>query len=240
MWQSPPVLIDPQRAIFPAEGDRIKAIELATGREIWSRRLDGLPSLTGSAPQLRRDGSFVLALVERNYGYELERWSIDTGASLDHARFLGAEPVDLAASALGPGAFILVADRMLFAIDRESGKRLWEFPLPKRGRERWLARPARSAVLVFPEFALPHANFDWLRDQAGREWAGVPTLDHFQTAASILYHGYLVRSFPLLAIDRKAGKKMQELNFPVFGPRNALLLGDRLVVVSEGKLIRFD
>jgi hypothetical protein len=239
-WPSPPVAIDSKRAVFPADADRIKAIELESGREVWSRSPAGGPSLSGSAPQLRRDGSQLLAIVERNYGYELERFDIENGKPAQRGFFIGTDRVDLASSTFTSGAFVLICGRAACAFDRDSGKRLWEFPLPGRENESWRARPAGSMLLLFPEFARPQVDLDWLGQRAADEVTGIPSLARFQTAANMLYHGYLRRTFPLLAIDPKAGKKVQELNFPVSGPKNPLLLGERAAVISEGKLIRFD
>ncbi len=237
IWHGPPVLIDARRAIFPAERDQLKAIELETGNEIWSRAPENCHSLSGSAPQIRRDGSHLLVVVERNYGYDLERWTINDGRPAQRPTFIGRNRIDLAASALHADASIFMTEAAAIAIDRESGKQLWEFQLPRHSRERWQARATRSAILLYPDSALPLVDLDWLLRRARSEWEGTPSLGRLQNAANMVYHGYLRRSFPLLAIDPKAGKTIQELSFAATGPRATLLWGVNFVAVcTEGKL----
>src|SRR4029079_15505654 len=104
---------------------------------------------SGSAAQLRRDGSQLLAVVEGNYGYELERVDIETGKPAQRGVFLGTNRVDLAASAFTAGAFVFLSDRAATAFDHDSGKRLWEFPFPGRANQSWRARAAGAVQILF-------------------------------------------------------------------------------------------
>src|SRR5262249_8857343 len=79
VWTSPPVLLDNQRAVFPLDAEHLVCIELANGKILWEQPIHGWSSLAGSAPQLRRDGSHLLLIVERNFGSEFERWEVETG-----------------------------------------------------------------------------------------------------------------------------------------------------------------
>lgn len=240
VWSGPPVAIDWRTALFPSERDQIKAIELETGRELWTYAPEGWHSLSGAALQVRRDGAQLLLVVERNYGFELHRLNIKDGKPLMRPALIGRERIDLAASALHADAYVFLTDRTAIAVDRDSDKQLWEFQLPRRGREHWRAPATRSAILLHPEAALPQVDLDWLSHRAGKEVVGLPSLSQFQNAANMMYHGYLRRTFPLLALDPKTGKTIRELSFPATGPRAMLLLGDgRAAVATEGRLDLF-
>jgi hypothetical protein len=239
LWPGPPVAIDARHAAY-STNDRIVALELANGRDRWSHELDGVPSLTGAAPQLRREGSHLLIVVDRNYGSELRRLNIDNGETMLAPVFLGRNAVDLAASSLDGHAYVLMTRDAAIALNRENGKQLWEFPLPRKGAERWLARATSATLLLYPDEALPDVDLDWLSRRAGKELAWIPSLGRLQAGASMLYHGFFRRTFPVLAIDAKAGKKMQEQTFPANGPRAMLLLGaGRAAVVTEAMMRRF-
>jgi len=144
------VLIDVRRAIFPGAKDELAAIELASGRKIWSRAPEGWPSLSGAALQIRRDGAHLLVIVERNYGCEFERWDIETGALMHRPILVGRERVDLAATALASDAYLFVSHSGAVAVERSTGKLRWEFPLPRAGTENWRACATRTNLVLYP------------------------------------------------------------------------------------------
>jgi outer membrane protein assembly factor BamB len=233
-WPGPPILIDAGQAVY-ADGPVLHALELDTGHERWARSPPGLASLSGAAPQLRRDGSHLLVVSERNYGWDFERLFIADGKRDLGPIFLGRERIDLFRSAIAPEAYALHAPDRIIALDRD-GKQIWALPIPWRGAEHWHVRAATKAIIVCPDGAILVVNPDAVVRLAAREVWPIPTFGGFQRAASTLYHGATRRTFPLLAVTARDGKKIQETAFPVIGSRAALLPGDRPAVVVEGRL----
>jgi outer membrane protein assembly factor BamB len=221
LWASPPVLIDSQRAVLPFDAEHIVCLELASGKILWQQPIAGWSSLAGSAPQLRRDGSHLLLIVERNFGYELERWELETGKRDLPPIFLGRERINLADVGITAEGYALASGKSARAYSRDDGKLLWEMSLPDGGGRAWHAQAIRGAVLVYPEEALP--------DPAGR----------FTYPWPAAYHVFMRRQFPLFVVDSKAGKVLQEFKTPVQGPRATLLLGQTQAAIAvEGSIWR--
>ena len=241
IWAGPPIVIDSNRAVIPAEGDRIRALDLSTGKEIWSHQPAASLSLTGSAPQLKRDGAHLLVVAESNYGCELLRLDLETGKPTSRPVFLGSERIDLAASIFSDDVCVLVWTHRLVALDRADGRQRWALPLPRGATGRWHAELVNGAVLLYPDAALPplEPGASWRR--ALSELAAIPTVEGLQTAGTILYHGLSRRAFLLLAVDIKAGKKVQELRVPANGARATMMWGEgRAALATEGRLDRFE
>jgi outer membrane protein assembly factor BamB/tetratricopeptide (TPR) repeat protein len=221
LWTSPPVLLDSQRAVFPLDAEHIACIELANGKILWQQPIAGWSSLAGPAPQLRRDGSHLVLIVERNFGYEIERWELETGKRDLPPVFLGRERVALASIGITSEGYVIPASKSARCFSRDDGKRLWEMPLPNSSGRAWHVQAIRGAVLVYPEEALP--------EPAGRfpyPWPGT-------------YHVFMRRQFPLFVVDSKSGKVLQEFKTPVQGPRATLLLGKTQAAIAvEGSIWR--
>ena len=71
-----------------------------------------------------------------------------------------------------------------------------------------------------------------------RELTGVPTVERFHTAAAILYHAWMRRTFPVRLLDPANGRELASRDFPATGPRAAVLLGEKHAAVAiEGALL---
>jgi outer membrane protein assembly factor BamB len=221
LWTSPPVLLDSQRAVLPFDAAHIACLELASGKVLWQQPIQGWSSLAGSAPQLRRDGSHLLMIVERDFGYELERWELETGKRSLPPIFLGRERVHLADIGITSEGYVLPNSKSMPAFSRDDGKLLWEMPLPNSNGRAWRVQAIRGAVLVYPEEALP--------EPAGR----------FPYPWPAVYHVFMRRTFPLFVVESKSGKVLKELKTPVQGPRASLLLGKTQAAIAvEGSIWR--
>jgi outer membrane protein assembly factor BamB len=221
LWASLPVLLDNQRAVLPLNAEHLACLELASGKILWQKPIEGWSSLAGSAPQLRRDGSHLLMMVERNFGYELERWELETGKRDLPPIFLGLDPINLANIGITAEGYVLASGKSARAFSRDNAKLTWEMPLPNSSGRAWHVQAIRGAVLVYPEEALP--------EPAGR----------FPYPWPAAYHVCMRRTFPLFVVDSKSGKVLQEFKTPVQGPRAALLLGQTQAAITvEGSIWR--
>src|SRR5208283_571402 len=98
-------------------------------------------------------GETLVLLVPRNYGHELERLVVNTGAAAwPRPRVCRGEDIDLSHSALDDSALYLVADKLLRAIALADGKNSWEVPLTG-GTGGWRACATMEFVLVHPRAA---------------------------------------------------------------------------------------
>jgi len=175
-------------------------------------------------------------LVERNYGFELERRELATGELDSKTIFLGSEPVDLDAVRLSNTSCCVPGRQSVAAYSRDDGKRLWETRLPLSGL--WQVMPTRSALLVFPRESIPLTDGAAAKERAWNELVGVPTPERMHTAAAILYHGWMRRTFPLFLLDPIDGRVLARRDFPGHGPRAAVLIGERQAAVAvEGSFV---
>ncbi|MFL5340974.1 MAG: PQQ-binding-like beta-propeller repeat protein [Gemmataceae bacterium] len=234
-WRCDPLLLDAGGALTATDAEHLVALDLATGNVRWQQSLRGWPSLSGAAPQIRRDGSHFLVLTGRNYGFELERRDLATGERNLGPIFLGTEPVDLDAVALAESAYCIPGREAVRAYSREDGRRQWEARLPLAGP--WRVQAGRGGLLTYPAAALPLTDESAAYDRAGHKAAGVPTLQRYHTAAAILYYAWMRRTFPVLRLDPADGHVTARHEFPATGPRAAVLLGEKQAAVAiEGAL----
>jgi outer membrane protein assembly factor BamB len=227
-WPHPPLLIDANHAVY-AEGPRLHAIDLDTATEQWSYAPAGPASLSGAATQFRRDGADLMLIVERNYGCELERVQLSDGKPNLRPQFLSRNRADLARAAVTPNLYAIPVGNEVIALDNGAGGRRWELKLPRVANEPWRVRATRSALLVHPDQALPHAS-------RSADFAGLPTLDRVQAAASMHYYRWSQRTFPVMAVSVTDGKKLQELAVPCAGVRATVVLGERPAVIVGGRM----
>jgi hypothetical protein len=174
-------------------------------------------------------------IVERNYGWELERLGLADGKPDLQSVCLGRDRIDLWRSAIAADMYALSEGDQLLALNRD-GKRLWILPIPKPAGEPWRVQATTSALLLSPDRAIPAADLNWLTRRAFQEVAEFPTFGSFQRAGAMLYHGFSRRNFPVLAVRPRDGKKLQEALFPADGPRAGLILGDHAAVAVEGRM----
>jgi len=233
-WTGPPILFDSHRAAY-AEGPRVHAIDLDTSTPTmrWFHSPRGWPSLSGAAPQLRRDGDQLLVVTERNYGFELERLRLDTGQAERGPIFLGRDRVDLARSAIATNLDAMIVGESLIAYDREDGRHRWTIPL-KPGA--WQATATRSALLLHPVEATPLTDLDALRLRAARVPAQGLSLENMHIAATMLAQGWSRRTFPLIALDPADGHTLHEQTFPAAGPPALVIPGRWPAVLIGGSL----
>lgn len=232
-WSAPPIQLDDRTALY-ADGPKLRAIDLATGVERWNYSPPHPASLAGSSTQVRRERSNLIVVVERNYGWELERLHVDGRRELGPIA-LGRNPIDLARSALNGVVYALHAGDRVIALDLEQCRKLWNKPLPTG--EAWRLRSTLSAVILHPDFAIKRTDVNAMSRRIEREFAGLPALGNLQTAFGMTFHTYLDRRFPVLALSPDNGSTLHEQSFPASGPRAALLLGERSgIVVVEGQM----
>jgi outer membrane protein assembly factor BamB len=234
-WPQPPLLVDATHAVY-ADGPRLHAIDLDTAAEKWSYVPTNQSSLAGEATQFRRDGADLVLLVERNYGFELERVQLADGKPDLRPQFLGRQRPDLARAAITPSLYAIPVGGEVIALNSGSGGERWTQKLPRAGNEPWRVRATRSAVILYPERALPRTDIDAATSRAARHLGGLPTLDRLQSAASMLYLGWSRRTFPLLAVSPADGRKLQELAIAAEGPSAMLVLGERSAVIVGGSM----
>jgi outer membrane protein assembly factor BamB len=234
-WTSPPILSAAGHAIFPTDVEHLVCLDLARAKPVWEQTLAYWPSLTGAGPQLRRDGSDFLVLVERNFGYELERRSALTGQRLFGPVFVGCDRPDLNAAAITDAGYCLLFRSEARLYSRDEERVLWKLPLPGGGAVPWRARRTKSSLLIHPAEAVPGANIPAQFEKAAAELSAIPTLDRLHTGLALAYYALARRTFPVLVIDPKTGRVLQELSLPALGPRCALVLSEgRAAAVTEG------
>lgn len=235
-WTSPPILANHRHAVVPFEAERLVCLDLTDGRTVWEKRLSGVTSLSGSLPQLRRDGSNFVLVVERNYGYEWERRRLDTGDRDLGPVFLGREHVNLASTAFVVAAYCFPDSRRLSAFDRDLGRRLWTAPLPARAE--WMCTASRNALVVRPRSPLPMADGEQVYRLLEGNLTGLPSIARYHAAGNLLYHAFMGRRWPVLSIDGATGKIVDSLEFTATGPYAWWLAGPRTAAVSfDGSLI---
>src|SRR5262249_24343287 len=200
-----PLLVETGHALVSTSAEHLVRLDLTTGNVVWEQALAGWPSLTGTAPQLRRDGSHLLVVVERNYGWELEQRDLATGEP-GWRTLVGRDAVDVEAIGLAGDAYCVPVRDAVRAYSRETGKLRWEAKLPSA--RAWNVVATRAALLVYPVSSLPLTDVAAAEDRALRELAGVPTLERFHTAFAILYHAWMRRTFPVRLLDPADGREL--------------------------------
>jgi outer membrane protein assembly factor BamB len=147
-WPQPPQPLDGQRVGLVTDSRQVVLLDLASGKEIWTRRLDRGPSLTGEAPQLAGDRQTLLLLVPRNLGSELQRLDPLTGTPRWET-LISKEAVDLATADFDDMAVYFASHHYLHARSLADGKFLWRAPLMGPPGH-WRTVRARTAVLAYP------------------------------------------------------------------------------------------
>jgi outer membrane protein assembly factor BamB len=231
-WLSGPVAVDDQTFLY-ADGPILRAVDISTGVERWRYAPTNVHSLAGSSLQAMRDGSQVLVVVERNYGWEFERLHLDGRRELGTI-FVGRDPVDLSRSAsIGSIHALHVGDRII-ALDRDRGGRLWSRPVSSPTP--WRVRAARNVLMLSADFASAH-HANNMRDGNDRSVA-LPTQLDLRRRLGRAYYASVDRTFPVTAIDPANGKDQYAESFPAIGPRAALRVVDGKVwVCVEGRMI---
>jgi hypothetical protein len=227
-------MIDPRHAVF-ADGAIVRAIDIESGNEAWSFEPKGSASFGGSAMQILHDGSWLLLAIEHSYGWELQRLLASDGKANGDPIFIGRDAIDLSRSAVAHEVYALHLPDRVIAVN-PNGKLLWDHPIS--WGVPWRVQATRSVLQCHPDAAIPALDPDMELRLTEHDLTGIPDAEGIRQTASLLYHGYLRRSFPVLVIDPRDGKKTEEMTIPTRGPRAALLLGDRPAIVVEGEWFR--
>jgi outer membrane protein assembly factor BamB/tetratricopeptide (TPR) repeat protein len=234
-WPHPPLLLDAGRAVY-ANGPRLHAIGLETGTEQWSYLPARDSSLSGAAPQFHRDGNDLLLVVERNYGYELERVQLADGKPDLRPQTLGRSRPDLARAAITAEVYAIpTAGGEIIALGSGAGEQRWTLKVSNVG-EPWRVRATQSELLLHPEHAVPRADLNAVMTAATREFAGIPSFASLQSAANMTFAAWSRRTFPVLAASPSDGRKLQELSIPANGPTASVVLSDRSAIIVGGRM----
>jgi outer membrane protein assembly factor BamB len=148
-WAQPPLSLGAGTACLVDGPRSILRLHATDGEEIWRQALRW-PSLTGEPAHLIGDGRVLLALVSRNYGWELNRLDPETGRPLwRHPRPHSPAPVAAASVAFDRRAVYFVAKQRLYAVALDDGHALWSQPLAGPDGP-WRTLRAADALLVHP------------------------------------------------------------------------------------------
>jgi len=235
LWSSMPLAVQRQRAIVPLDAETMACLNLGDGTVAWRQNVSGASSLSGAMPQLRRDGSGFLVIVERNYGFEWERRNVEDGRVDFGPIFLGRDRPDLSAAGLASDAYCFPIRNRLIA-HRRDGQPYWTASLPFDASWRCIA--TRNGFVVTPNSAVPRVAVDELERLLVRNLSGFPGIGRYHAAANLLYHGGMDRRWAMLQLDPVSGKTVHALEFAVRGWNAQLLAGERTAAVFlDGTLI---
>jgi len=224
-WPQAPVPVDKDRFCLVEQG-RVFLFDLAAGRELWSYVPPRPLELTGAPPQVTGAGRALLAIVPRNYGYELARLDPRTGRDMwdiEEPRLVSLGDCDIHTGSSDEHAFFLAAGGSFGCWELATGKRLWRSALPvKSGR--WHTLHTTKAVIAYPA-AAEQPPWTWL--PLGPILLGVPDARRQENQ---------VRHLPLSIHDRSTGRVLQQLDFRVADSRlDVQVLCGRVVVAAAGK-----
>ena len=228
-WHGPPVLGDVSWAVF-AEGPTLRAIDLADGKERWNFTPRGVPSLTGAAPLLRREGRHLFGIWERNYGYELVAVNLDNGQELYPPVPISSEPVSWSTSAVTEKVCVLVGESTAVGIHRELGRRLWEIALPGPGR--WRAVACRNVILLYSDPPTMQPDLDFRNGTVAS--ARLLTLAGWQEFTNRVAWSLRQRVLSVHAIDPDSGRTRHAQAFSADVPQAVVLHRDDTAVIVSG------
>jgi hypothetical protein len=141
--------LDDSTIAFANNPGSITAYDLIAKKNVWTFGTGGKASLTGIAPQLRRDGEYLDVLFSRNHGCELVRLNARGQAVWKSGPvFLDAASVrldDMAADR--EHLFVSQPDRVI-AIRADTGRTSWQTPLPSNSQ--WSLHSLGNAIAVVP------------------------------------------------------------------------------------------
>jgi outer membrane protein assembly factor BamB len=230
-WTSPPVWLDGEGVVY-AEGPTLRAINLADGRARWNVTPPGVPSLSGSAPMIRRDGGVLLGIWERNYGDEFVALELDSGRPVHAPVLLGAERYDMASAAVFPEVIVFIGQTKALGIERRTGRRLWSSDLPGLGR--WRAWAMGQHAVLHPERSILRAEPADLGSSATGSAASLLTLAGWQETLNRATWTSRQRLLSVHAIDPVSGKSRHAQAFSADTPQAVVLGSDSGAVVLSG------
>lgn len=218
LWPHPPLPLEPGRACV-VENGHVRFIELSSGREIWKFEPRWPTSSSGEALSVLGDKKTLLAVVPRNYGYEIERLDPASGRPVweDEPRLVGRRRADLQGLSAGEDVLYQVGHNSLACRSLHTGKVLWKKKLPRAGA--WQTRPTPTGVITFP--AVEARSWLWL--SPGTFLLALPAAQPFATTGGIVL------------LDRNDGRTRQQLDLPLACSQQLVeVFSSSLVVVSAG------
>ncbi len=215
IWKSTPGRVGDHQAIFALDAERVGLFDLATGRVSWQHQLGAWTSLSGETPQLLQVGPDLWVGIARNYGYELRRIDAATGALQGQPFLIGNDRLDLTTAAADTEAVFVSIGTLLRAFSRNTGRILWEIPLP--ASVPWTVRRLQSALIIVPKESISHHDSARLG---------------FGIEPGKIYDAWASRTFPMLVVDPAKGRLIQCLNFPAHGAFAAWQMVDQTMIVS--------
>jgi outer membrane protein assembly factor BamB len=241
VWQQPPVPLDPQRIVIASGSRSLTMLDFISGNALWTHEADRKFSLSGEPPQTLGDGENLVCCISRNYGYELDRLDIRTGARLWPQPVLLRERPDLCCATLDESSVYVTAGGVLQAVALANGLRLWEQPL-SGSVGTWRALLTKNYLLAHPADAEMSVNAVFLarRYLPLDGTALFPTLAPWSVARIIpecmwaFSRAQSPSQLPLVLLDPKTGKVLHRLSFAGQGPAAGVALFDKQAIVAIG------
>jgi hypothetical protein len=197
------------------------ALAIDLGQLETQRYTPRLPTtLTGELPRLYADGDRLLALLPRNYGYDLERIDPKSGKNLwKPAARLCDHAVDREALDFSDKHVFYVSGKYLYARALDDGRLLWRRTLPDSPTG-WRLRRTAQALLIYQA---PPPEPIFLTLPAGKLVITAPI------------NRQAAYSFEIRALDPKDGQLLQRLDFGLSPDGGRVqFFRDMLVVTARG------
>lgn len=198
---------------------RIECLDLGNNRCKWTYTPNLPTTLSGELPHLFFRNEILLALIPRNYGYDLERIDPKTGKNIwKPAARLCKDTFDDKSIAIAQGRVYYVSGRGMYCRSLADGRLVWKRKL-RESATPWRLERTRQALIVYP--APPKAELVLL--PAGNIAVRLPLRER------------LVYPFALYVHDLDSGKELQKLDFGLTEDGGRLqFFQDMLVVTAHG------
>jgi outer membrane protein assembly factor BamB len=220
-WPRAPVVVDDRTVAIIADEAHVVLLDSATGREVWTHRLEGL-ARTGAGPRIAAGPAGLLVADPTNLGWRLQLLDRDKGKPQWDApplfRDVEVNPSDWA---LDADALYEIRDRILTRRAIKDGSVVWERPLDGPPG-RWAVRPVGDNVWAYP-LASRRAQFQFRCPWGALQWdvKRPPAEDG---------------TFPVVVCDAATGRPVQRLNLAV-GPRaECRLTSSDGAALAEGRI----
>ena len=215
-WLQDPLLVGQDDMVGALDPETLVRIQLNPYRKVWIQKMAHPVSGTGAYPQLRLHGSHLLVLWPRTHGQELECFNSATGTrSWKEEIFLGTAPYDLHNAGLDDSTLHLLHEGKLRTLALATGKMTATFPLAETATGTWKVQTLRTTLLLYPTQALPQqpsGNYE------ARLLAGGLGLPRLAGWLKNRYNGWMMRTLPLVVVNRTTGTIQQRCGLPAYGP----------------------
>ncbi|MBL8796756.1 MAG: PQQ-binding-like beta-propeller repeat protein, partial [Planctomycetia bacterium] len=240
LWRQPPWPLDAQRIAVTPAGRQVALFDFITGKPLWQHEADRKFTASGEPPQVIGNTDCLLCCIARNYGHELDRLDLRTGARLWPQPLLLRDRPDLRRAALDETALYVEAGGALEAIALANGLRRWRQPLT--GGSNWQVHLTKNSVLAHPVAAEVKVSATFLaRRYVPLDGAALfPTLAPWSVARVVpecmwAFSQALAPSrLPVVQCDPKTGQVLHRLHFDGRGPTASVAVFDKQAVVAIG------